>query len=239
MFPGRKGERRKAKGERLALVVLTFAFCLSPFAFRRSGIFPAKQQSVASPVLLVDDDLSLAQVISLAIEAAGLPVEHCSSGEMAIDLMKANSYSVVIVDLILPGGMSGIYVIDAVRNLPPAERPAVLMITGASAENLRGIDRQVVQAVIFKPLDLQLFAQMVLTLYRHVVSQKSETPQTAPRIIRTFCGTCGSEIPPWIFDRDLLPAIVNPDEAFKIWLDIPCTRCGVSPRARGGRSNWA
>jgi len=35
MCPGRKGERRKAKGESVSLlvVVVTFAFCLSPFAF--------------------------------------------------------------------------------------------------------------------------------------------------------------------------------------------------------------
>ena len=123
---------------------------------------------MAAPVLLVDDDLSLALAICSAIESAGLPVEHCSTGEMAIDLMKMNRYSVVVVDLMLSGGMSGIYVIDAVRNFPPAERPSVLMITGASVENLRGVDRQVVQAIVFKPLDLQLFAQMVLAVYRHV-----------------------------------------------------------------------
>lgn len=118
-------------------------------------------------MLLVDDDLSLSHAISSAIEAAGLPVEHCLTGEVAIDLVKQKKYAVVIVDLILPGGLSGIYVINALRNFPAEERPAVLMITGSSAENLRGIDRQVVQAVMFKPLDFVLFAQMVLTLYRH------------------------------------------------------------------------
>lgn len=193
---------------------------------------------MVAPVLLVDDDLSLAQAICSAIETAGLPVEHCPSGEAAIDLMKINRYSVVIVDLILAEGMSGIYVIDAVRNIPPAERPAVLMITGASVENLRGVDRQVVQAIVFKPLDLQLFAQMVLAVYRHVGGQKVAMAQTTPRIIRTFCGTCGSEIPPWVADRDLLPAIVKPNVAFDIWLDSPCTNCGSSPRASGGRSSW-
>ena len=194
--------------------------------------------SVALPVLLVDDDLSLAQTISSAIQSAGLPVEHCSTGEVAIELIKAKRYSVIIVDLILPSGISGVYVVNAVRQLPGPERPTVLMITAGSPENLRGVDRQLVSAILFKPLNLPLFTQMVVTAYRHAVTRRGETGERAPRVVRTFCGNCESEIPPWVVDNSLVAKLVDPDETFVAWLDTPCSNCGTSPRAGGGRSAW-
>lgn len=193
---------------------------------------------VAYPVLLVEDDLSLAQTIVAAIQAATLPIEHCSTGEVAIELLKAKRYSVLIVDLILPAGISGVYVVNALRHLPAAERPSVMMITGAGPENLRGVDRQLVSAVMFKPLDVPFFAQMVVTAYRNAVLRRGEADETAPRIARTFCGSCGSEIPPWVADNSIVANLVDPDSTFAAWLDTPCTTCGSSPRAGGGRSAW-
>ena len=174
-----------------------------------------------------------------ALQAATLPVEHCSTGEVAIELLTAKRYSVLIVDLILPAGISGVYVVNAVRQLPSSDRPAVLMISDASPDKLRGVDRQLVSSLMFKPLDLALFTQMVVTAYRHTMTRRGETDETAPRVARTFCGNCGTEVVPWVADNSLVADLVDPDATFVAWLDTPCASCGTSPRAGGGRSAWS
>ena len=182
------------------------------------------------PVLVVDDDLSLAQALTLAIESVGLPVEHCTSAEVAIELIKARQYGCVVLDLVLEPGQSGMYVVNAVRGLPANTSPPVIMMTGAMVDHLRSVDREIVKAILLKPLDLELFAQYVLATYRRALDLRSAAgvvPEPPP--VRTFCGSCGSEIPAWIAGQDNI---------FDRWLDTPCTNCGTTPRVAGGRSEW-
>jgi two-component system, chemotaxis family, chemotaxis protein CheY len=194
---------------------------------------------VAPPILVVDDDLALAQAMTVIIANLGIPVEQCATGEVAIELMKTKRYAVVVVDVILQSGISGIYVVDAVRHMPAEERPAVLMITGASMETLRGVDRTIVTAIMLKPIDFDLFAQYVLATYRRSLNLTSEAGGvTSPRMmrVRTYCGGCGAEISPWIAEVAVLPR--GASEALESWMDTPCNQCGTIPRLSAARSEW-
>ena len=194
---------------------------------------------MAPPILLVDDDLSLAQALTMVLENLGLPVEHCATGEVAIDLLRQKQYAVAIVDVILKAGMSGIYVVNAIREMPPEKRPVVLMLTGANIDALRGIDRALVTAVMLKPVDFDLFGQYVLATYRKALDVPAETAIVRDNHaeVRTYCGRCGGEITPWIAERPLLPHVA--DDTFAIWLDTPCRSCGIAPSVAGGRSEWS
>ena len=194
---------------------------------------------VAPPILLVEDDLSLAQTLTMLLENIGIPVEHCASGEMAIDLVRSQRYAVAVVDVVLMTGVSGLYVVRAIREMPSERRPRVLVITGAGLETLRGIDRSVVTAVMLKPLDFDLFAQYVLATYRkalHLPAESGLSATTESRRVRTYCGNCGAEITPWIAERPHLPRAGG--DAFEIWMDTPCRSCGSPPRTTGGRTEW-
>lgn len=184
---------------------------------------------MAPPILLVDDDLSLAQTMSMAIENLGIPVEQCATGEVAIELIGKKRYAVVILDLILQSGVSGLYVVDAVRQMPQQQRPLILMVTGASLEMLRGVDPSLVTAVMLKPLDFDLFAQYVLATYRRALNLPGEAGAVAPPMlkVRTYCGECGLEIAPWV-----------PERPIEVWMDTPCINCGTVPSQSGGYSDW-
>ena len=193
---------------------------------------------VAPPILLVDDDLALAEAMALAIENVGIPVERCTTAETAIEWIRQKRYAVVVLDLILEAGVSGLYVVDAIRELSREQRPMILMTTGANLENLRGVDRTMVAAIMLKPVDFELFAEYVLATYRRAVHTASDLgATTAPSpSVRTYCGNCGAEITPWIFEP---PHPAEASDTFHLWLDTPCSRCGTSPRLRGGRSQWS
>ena len=126
---------------------------------------------VLPPILLVEDDFPLAQTMASALEAVGVPVEHCPTGELAIELLKAKRYPVLVLELVLPlsGGFSGGYVVKAVKKLPRPERPCIVLIASGAA-TLRGVDRSVVTSMLFKPLDFAIFTEYILATYRRALS---------------------------------------------------------------------
>lgn len=78
-----------------------------------------------------------------------------------------------MLDLILENGLSGLYVVEAIRELAPDQRPLILTTTGANLEYLRGVDRTMVAAVILEPVDFGLFAEYVLATYRRAINTTS------------------------------------------------------------------
>lgn len=197
---------------------------------------------MTNAVLIVDDDASLAQTLVSVLAGLQVPAEHTLMADTAIELIRAKRYPVVVIDLRLGESPSGIYVVDAIRKMPQEDRPLVLMMTAAGMEHLRGVDRQVVIAVLLKPLDLELFAHYVRATYERALKDRP-TPapvmEIARRSPRTFCGQCNSEIPPWMADAATLPAIVDSDDTFQVWLDTECRTCGTAPRRAGGRTELA
>lgn len=53
-------------------------------------------------ILLVEDDLSLMEVTRDFLEDNGLTVTACNSGSTALDLIKKNSYKLIVLDINLP-----------------------------------------------------------------------------------------------------------------------------------------
>ncbi len=106
----------------------------------------------AQRVLLVEDDASLCSLITLELERIGLDVTCTDSSVDAIMKIRDARYAVVLLDIMLSGS-SGLYVVDALRDMAAHNRPSVIVITGARSTMLTNIDRSVVKALFFKPLD--------------------------------------------------------------------------------------
>ena len=80
-------------------------------------------------VLLVEDDLTVARGLSLMLKSGGAVVDHCDTGEEALELARHYDYDIVLLDLMLPD-MEGY---DVVRRMRAArvETP-VLVLSGLS-----------------------------------------------------------------------------------------------------------
>jgi DNA-binding response OmpR family regulator len=120
------------------------------------------------PILIVEDDESLARGLADQIRGAGYAVQHCATATEAADAVSKTVYGLVILDLLLPD-VSGVYVLNKLRTLAPQFRPPVLMVTASNVENLRSVDRTLVKAIVFKPLDFSLFLAYATATYRSPV----------------------------------------------------------------------
>ena len=114
-------------------------------------------------VLLVEDDASLCSLIDLELSRSHLDVTCVDSSIDAIMKIQRGRFSVILLDIMLSGS-SGLYVLDALRDVPQFERPRVVIITAARGSILTNIDRNVVDAVFFKPLEMVSLSAYVKSL---------------------------------------------------------------------------
>jgi len=113
--------------------------------------------------LIVEDDLPLGRLLSHALSKAGVQSICVSTAEEAAVELAQRTVQYALIDITLPG-TSGLYVIEAVRRLDKEKRPAVVLITGTRANILDKIDRTVVKAVMFKPLNVAALVGFVTAL---------------------------------------------------------------------------
>lgn len=113
--------------------------------------------------LVVEDDLSLGKLLCHALGKANITTVCVSTAEEASVELAEKPVDYVLVDVTLPG-TSGLYVIEAIRRLEKARRPSVILMTATRANVLDKIDRNVVKAVMFKPLHVEALVAFVAAL---------------------------------------------------------------------------
>ncbi|MGC1779505.1 MAG: ATP-binding protein [Xanthobacteraceae bacterium] len=103
-------------------------------------------------VLLVEDNAEVADVGRSYLEELGYRVRHASSGQAGLDLLERESgIDLMFSDILMPGGMDGLQLADAVRRRHP--QIAVLLTTGYSSSAQDAVRRGF--AVLQKPYDLE------------------------------------------------------------------------------------
>lgn len=71
---------------------------------------------IQEPILIVDDDLEVRTTLLEALEDQGYTAETAASGEAALVRMAERSFAVVLTDLHMPGGQTGLDLIGAIRH---------------------------------------------------------------------------------------------------------------------------
>jgi DNA-binding response OmpR family regulator len=77
-------------------------------------------------ILIVDDEKNIRLTLSQALETLGMPVQTAADGEEALQKLQDSDFSLVLLDLKLPG-MDGLEVLRRIRESRPKTR--VIMIT--------------------------------------------------------------------------------------------------------------
>lgn len=83
---------------------------------------------IPDPILIVDDEPDLRIPLREALAGDGYTVEDAASADAALDLLSRKYYPVIVTDLHMPGGPSGLDLIAAVKAREP--RTLCVVITG-------------------------------------------------------------------------------------------------------------
>jgi two-component system, OmpR family, response regulator ResD len=135
---------------------------------------------VDARILVVEDDLTVAEVVVDYLRHAGLEPRHALDGQTALDIAATWRPDLVVLDLMLPG-VSGLEVCRRLRERQEAGVPLpVIMLTalGEESDRVRGLESGADDYVTkpFSPRELTLRVQAVLRRAQSV-GQAAATPQ--------------------------------------------------------------
>ena len=115
-------------------------------------------------VLVVEDDAALARGLVATLKLSGFAADHESDGEHAARLAVSEPYSLVVLDVGLPG-LSGFEVLRRIRAVGSPVPVMILTALSAVADRVRGLDLGA-DDYLGKPFALTEFEARVRALIR-------------------------------------------------------------------------
>lgn len=122
-------------------------------------------------ILLVEDDLPLAEALAALLAGSGYAVDCLHDGASAEALVRAETFDLVILDLNLPQ-MDGLAVLRAMRSRANPAAVMILTARGEPADRVRGLDLGADDYMI-KPFDVGEFEARVRSILRRQAGLKS------------------------------------------------------------------
>lgn len=84
-------------------------------------------------ILLVEDEVFLANLLKSRLEKEGLAVQAARDGEEALEFIKKTKYDLVLLDIILPK-LSGFEVLEKIQADPQLQNVPVMVISNLGQE---------------------------------------------------------------------------------------------------------
>jgi len=130
-------------------------------------------------VLVVEDNLDIANLIKHYLEGAGHTIEQLSSGREVLPRVRQAAPDLIVLDLMLPG-MDGLMVCQALRQDAATAAIPVIMLTarGEESDRIRGLELGADDYIV-KPFSPKEMVARVAALLRRI-----ERPKTASRTLR-------------------------------------------------------
>lgn len=116
---------------------------------------PPFQSTVGATILVVDDDEDVRQLTTTLLKRAGYKTMEASGGSQAIDVLAGDAaIDLLLTDMLLGPGLSGLNLIDQARNLRP-DLPVVLMSGYVNTQASDAQDREIAAPLLRKPFRRQ------------------------------------------------------------------------------------
>ncbi|MGI9132449.1 MAG: response regulator, partial [Rhodoferax sp.] len=79
-------------------------------------------------ILIVDDQMDIRRLLSITLSKHYETLE-CADGASAIELIRKHRPPVILLDVMMPGEIDGLQVLDAVKSDPQTRHIAVAMVS--------------------------------------------------------------------------------------------------------------
>lgn len=145
---------------------------------------------VARRILVVEDNLDLAELLVMHLRDAGYAVQQAGDGRAALQQLASDPVDLVILDLMLPG-LDGLDICRRLRTR--ADYLPILMLTAKSTELDRVLGLEVgADDYVTKPFSIRELLARVRALFRRVDAM-SEAPAEPDDVLQLD----GLSIDPW------------------------------------------
>lgn len=113
-------------------------------------------------VLIVDDEKSIRLTLAMALEKLNIPVAQAENGEEALDMLAKKSYSLMLLDLRMPG-IDGMEVLRRISELRPEVKVVIITAYGSIETAVQALKLGAVD-FLEKPFNTEDVRQLVSSL---------------------------------------------------------------------------
>ena len=147
---------------------------------RRTGFCSRSRKTVGVKVLLVEDEKSIADSVTVTLEAAGFTVSHAATGSAALSILGSDSPDVVLLDLGLPD-MDGL---DVARSIRETSGVPVIIVSarGDELDRVLGLELGADDYVVKPFSQRELLARIRAVLRRGGHDVPEQEKRTAGRL---------------------------------------------------------
>jgi DNA-binding response OmpR family regulator len=125
-------------------------------------------------IALLEDNPDIGEFLVIALEMAGHHAEVYTQGHSLLARLLSEdalapplSYDLLMVDLLLPGGLSGLEVIARIRQVIPPGKLPIIIISGAAASYFVQAHRDFPDILIVrKPFEMKTLLRVIEELTR-------------------------------------------------------------------------
>jgi len=121
------------------------------------------------PILIVDDESTVRESLRVWLEDAGYKVITAETGEQALELIAARDFSVIILDIMLPG-RSGITVLKETKEKKPDIKAIIITAYPWSDLTAEAMKLGVIDYLV-KPIALDDMERLVREAVREYASE--------------------------------------------------------------------
>lgn len=100
---------------------------------------PASSLRRSMKILLVEDNPQVAQFVRKGLTEAGHAVDHADNGRDGLFLASSETYDALVLDRMLPGGVDGLGIIEALRRTGNTTPILILSALADVDERIRGL----------------------------------------------------------------------------------------------------
>lgn len=121
-------------------------------------------------LLVVEDEKKLCDMIAKSLHQSGYEVDVCNDGEEALDMIYAEMYDLIVLDLNLPG-VDGMEILRELRKEDEETKVLILSARSQIADKIEGLDAGA-NDYMEKPFHLQELEARIRSLTRRKFVQK-------------------------------------------------------------------
>lgn len=157
---------------------------------------PYRATEANMKLLLVEDNERVAQFVKKGLTESGHTVDHAATGREGIFLAASEPYDAIIMDRMLPGGIDGLGIIEALRKAGNVTPILILSALGEVDERIRGL-KAGGDDYLVKPFEFAELLARVMALLRRSQTRHAQTMLVAGDLrmdLLTHKVTCGDRV---------------------------------------------
>src|ERR1700688_741844 len=134
--------------------------------YQESQVVMQPEEQAPIPVLLIDDDVNIVELIRLGLKYEGFQVESCDTGAEGLAAAQRLNPALIVLDIMLPD-VDGLEVCNRLRSNPTTRDIPILMLTAKDdvRDRVSGL-RKGADDYLAKPFDFDEFVARIRAILR-------------------------------------------------------------------------